>query len=183
MRRRQIVAVMLVIATTCQAHEVLKEITQNTRLNGNLVYYVDNPPLLIHGPNTPIEVIIPSGTTFVIKEDFNVPAIRIYDQAMVWFGLSKGNTGNLDFPQQNDPNSLVRPVHIVGESGLPFNNNYCGILVERTASNMCLFDNIILQGFNHGMIVDKPLDVPISNVYVIDCWNGIQSYGSNKIIN
>jgi hypothetical protein len=174
------IVVMLVIATTCQAREVLKEITQNTRLNGNIVYYVDNPPLLIHGS---IEVIIPSGTTIVIKEDFDVPAIRIYDQAMVWFGLSRGITGQFDFPQQNDSNSLVRPVNIIGESGLPFNNNYCGILVERTASSQCLFDDIILQGFNYGMIIDKPLDTSISNVYIIDCWNGIQSYGSNKIQN
>jgi hypothetical protein len=180
MWKKQIVTVMLVIATTCQAREVIKEITQSTRLNGNLVYYVDNPPLLIHGS---IEVIIPSGTTFVIKEDFNVPAIKIYDQAMVWFGFCRGTTGPFDFPQQNDSNSLVQPVKIIGESGLPFNNNSCRILIERTASSKCILNNIFLQGFNYGLIVDKPLDTLIYGIYIVNCWNGFQLYGSNRIKN
>ena len=162
----------------------LQEITESLYLDNNEVYYVPYPPLLIHGVGgEEIDVIIPSGTTIVLAEDWDY-GIVVYDGANVCFGEPA--------PEANEPNSIyvpsdinspMPPVWIVGESGMPFFNNFYGIYIDRSAGTRCKLDNIYLSGHYYGIQVDQQLDYPISNIYAIGCYNGILSYGPNKIIN
>ncbi len=157
--------------------EDLYEITESCILDPNIAYYVPSPPLLIHGE---INVVIPSGTTIVIAEDWDY-GIIVYDGAKI-------DTGE-PAPVIGDPNSAFEPtltyppVRIIGESGMPFFNNYCGILVYRTASTKCQLKNIYLSGFEYAMFIDQQLDSVISNIYSFGNYSGIVSFGSNRFLN
>ncbi len=161
----------------------LQEITSSQFLDPNVTYYVPDPPLLIHGVGEGIDVIIPSGTTIILAEDWDY-GIVVYDGANVYFGEPE--------PEANEPNSIygpgdtnnpVPPVWIVGESGSSFFNNICGIFIDRTAGTRCKLDNICLRGFYYGLEVDQQLDYPISNIHAFGCYNGILSFGPNRILN
>jgi hypothetical protein len=162
----------------------LQEITSSQFLDPNVTYYVPYPPLLIHGVSgEKIDVVIPSGTTIVLTENWDY-GIVIYNGANVYFGepTPDSNEPN-DIQPPGDTNNPVEPVWVVGESGNPFFNNYCGILVDRTAGTRCLLNNIYLSGFQFGIIADQQLEYPVSNIYSFGCYNGIFSFGSNKIMN
>lgn len=162
----------------------LSEITASCVLDPNGVYYVSNPPLLIHGlSGEEIDVVIPSGTTIVLAEDWDY-GIVIYDGANVYFGepAPDSNEPN-DVQSPGDTNNPAEPVWVVGKSGNPFFNNYCGILVDRTAGTRCLLNNLYLSGHYYGILADQQLEYPISNIYALGCYNGIHSFGSNKIMN
>lgn len=161
----------------------LQEITDSLFLDPNEVYYVPNPPLLIHGIGEEIDVVIPSGTTIILAEDWDY-GIVVYDGANVYFGepAPEPNEPNLTY-EPTDTNSLVPSVWVVGESGSPFFNNFCGIFIDRTAGTKCKLDNICLRGFYYGLQVDQQLDYPISNIHAFGCYNGILSFGPNRILN
>jgi hypothetical protein len=162
----------------------LQEITSSQFLDPNVTYYVPYPPLLIHGTGgEEIDVIIPSDTTIVLAEDWDY-GIVVYDGANVYFGepSMQPNEPNLIY-EPNDSNNPVLPVWIVGESGDPFFNNFCGIFIDRTAGTRCKLDNICLRGFYYGIQVDQQLESPISNIQAFGCYNGILSFGPNKILN
>jgi len=162
----------------------LQEITDSLYLDANEVYYVPYPPLLIHGVGgEEIDVVIPSHTTIIVAEDWDYGLV-VYDGANVYFGEAS--------PEVNEPNSIyepsdinspVPPVWIVGESGSSFFNNFCGIFIDRTAGTRCKLDNICLRGFYYGLQIDQQLDYPISNIHAFGCYNGILSFGPNKIVN
>jgi len=172
------------IVTLGVEHVELSEITTSCVLNPDKVYYIPNPPLLIHSADAnEIDVVIPSGTTIILKEKWDY-GIAIYNGANVYFGqpaplLVEPN----DIQPPGDVDNPVKPVWIVGESGYPFSNNYCGILISRTAGKKSLLNNIYMSGCYYGILVDQQLDYPISNVYILDCYNGIFSFGANKIMN
>ncbi len=157
----------------------LQEITDSLFLDPNVVYYVPNPPLLIHGIGEEIDVVIPSDTTIILAEDWDY-GIVVYDSANVHFGepAPQPNEPNLIY-EPNDVNNPVLPVWIVGESGSPFFNNFCGIFIDRTAGTRCKLDNIYLSGFYYGIQVDQQLDYPLSNIHALGCYNGILSFGAN----
>jgi len=162
----------------------LQEITDSLYLDPNEVYYVPYPPLLIHGVGgEEIDVVIPSGTTIVLAEDWDY-GIVVYDGANVCFGepASEANEPNSIY-EPSDTNSPAPPVWVVGESGSPFFNNFCGIFIDRTAGTRSKLDNIYLSGHYYGIQVDQQLDYPISNIYALGCYNGILGFGPNKILN
>ena len=162
----------------------LQEITDSLYLDPNEVYYVPYPPLLIHSlDGNSIDVVIPSGTTIILAEDWDY-GIVVYDGANVHFGelAPEANEPNSIY-EPSDTNSPAPPVWVVGESGSPFFNNFCGIFIDRTAGTRCRLDNIYLSGHYYGIQVDQQLDYPISNIYAIGCYNGILSFGPNKILN
>jgi hypothetical protein len=123
--------------------------------------------LLIHGVGgEEIDVVIPSDTTIVLAEGWDY-GIVVYDGANVHFGEPR--------PEFNEPNAIyeaddvnnpVPPVWVVGESGSPFFNNYCGIFVDRTAGTRCKLNNVYLSGFYYGIQVDQQLEQPISNIHI-----------------
>lgn len=161
----------------------LQEITDSLYLDPNEVYYVPSPPLLIHGVGEEIDVVIPSGTTIILAEDWDY-GIVVYDGANVYLGepAPEANEPNAIY-EPGDTNNPVPPVWIVGESGSPFFNNFCGIFIDRTAGIRCKLDNICLRGFYYGLQIDQQLDYPISNIHAFGCYNGILSFGPNKILN
>ena len=162
----------------------LQEITSSQFLDPNTTYYVPYPPLLIHGlGGEEIDVVIPSDTTIILAEDWDY-GIVVYDSANVHFGepAPQPNEPNLIY-EPNDANNPVLPVWIVGESGSPFFNNFCGIFIDRTAGTRCKLDNIYLSGFYYGIQVDQQLEYAISNIHAYGCYNGILSFGPNRIIN
>ncbi|MHC4463561.1 MAG: dockerin type I domain-containing protein [Planctomycetota bacterium] len=162
----------------------LQEITSSQFLDPNTTYYVPYPPLFIHGVGgEEIDVVIPSNTTIILAEDWDY-GIVVYDSANVHFGESapQPNEPNLIY-EPNDANNPILPVWIVGESGSPFFNNFCGIFIDRTAGTRCKMDNIYLRGFYYGIQVDQQLDYPISNIHALGCYNGILSFGANRIMN
>jgi hypothetical protein len=162
----------------------LQEITSSQFLDPNVTYYVPYPPLLIHGiSGEEIDVVIPSDTTIVFAEVWDY-GIVVYDGASVSFGepAPVPNEPNTIY-ESNDVNNPVPPVWVIGESGSPFFNNFCGIFVDRTAGIRCKLDNIYLSGFYYGMSVDQQLDQPISNIHIFGCYNGIISFGPNRIMN
>jgi len=162
----------------------LQEITSSQFLDPNTTYYVPYPPLLIHGVDgEEIDVVIPSDTTIILAEDSDY-GIVVYDGANVHFGepAPQPNEPNLIY-EPNDANNPVLAVWIVGESGNPFFNNFCGIFIDRTAGTRCKLDNICLRGFYYGLQVDQQLDYPISNIHAFGCYNGILSFGANRIMN
>jgi hypothetical protein len=161
----------------------LQEITDSMYLDPDEVYYVPYPPLLIHGVGEEIDVIIPSGTTIILAEDWNY-GIVVYDGANVHFGEPAPKADEPDpIYEPDDVNSPVPPVWLVGESGNPFFNNFCGIFIDRTAGMRCKLDNICLRGFYYGIQIDQQLEYPISNINIFGCWHGILSFGANRIIN
>lgn len=177
-------AIVLMSVSVTRADVELQEITSSQFLDPNVTYYVPYPPLLIHGVGgEEIDVVIPSDTTIVLAEVWDY-GIVIYDGANVYFGdpAPDSNEPN-DIQSPGDINNPVEPVWIVGESGNPFLNNYCGILIDRTAGTRCLLNNIYLSGFRYGIFADQQLEYPISNIYSLGCYNGIFSFGSNKIMN
>ncbi|MHC4573608.1 MAG: hypothetical protein ACYS76_05680 [Planctomycetota bacterium] len=162
----------------------LQEITDSLYLDPNEVYYVPYPPLLIHSlDGNSIDVVIPSGTTIVLAEDWDY-GIVVYDGANVCFGepAREANEPNSIY-EPSDTNSPAPPVWVVGESGSPFFNTFCGIFIDRTAGTRSKLDNIYLSGHYYGIQVDQQLDHPISNIYALGCYNGILSFGPNKILN
>jgi len=155
----------------------LQEIIESIFLDPNIVYYIPDPPLLIHGEG--VHVVIPSDTLIVVAEEWEY-SIVVYDGAKIDLGEPAPVTGDPNFIyQQPDINP---PVWIVGESGEPFFNNYCGILITRTASPECRLNNMYLEGFYHGALIDQQLEEPISNAYANGCYNGFFSFGSNRFI-
>ena len=162
----------------------LGEITSSQILDTEVIYYVPYPPLLIHGINgAAIDVVIPSGTVIVFAEDWQY-GIVVYDGANVYFGSPA--------PQVNEPEAIlppgdsgnpVPPVELLGESGYPFFNSFCGIFIDRTAGTRSRLDNIYLNGFYYGIQVDQQLKDPISNIHTFGCYNGILSFGANRIVN
>jgi len=162
----------------------LQEITDSLYLDSNEVYYVPYPPLLIHSlDGNEIDVVIPSGTVIVLAEDWDY-GIVVYDGANVCFGepAPEVNEPNSIY-EPSDTNSPAPPVWVIGESGSPFFNTFCGIFIDRTAGTRSKLDNIYLSGHYYGIQVDQQLDYPISNIYVLGCYNGILSFGPNKILN
>jgi hypothetical protein len=162
----------------------LQEITESLYLDPNEVYYVPYPPLLIHGAGGGgVDVVIPSGTTIILAEDWDY-GIVVFDGANVCFGepAPKANEPNTPY-EPADTNSLVPPVSVLGESGNPFFNNFCGIFIDRTAGTRCKLDNIYLDGDYYAIQADQQLDYPISNIHTFGCYNGILSFGPNKIVN
>jgi len=162
----------------------LQEITDSLYLDPNEVYYVPYPPLLIHSlDGNEIDVVIPSGTTIILAEDWDY-GIVVYDGANVCFGepAPEANEPNSIY-EPSDTNSPSPPVWVVGESGGPFFNTFCGIFIDRTAGTRSKLDNIYLSGHYYGIQVDQQLDYPISNIYALGCYNGILSFGPNKILN
>ena len=156
----------------------LQEITESIFLDPNVVYYIPDPPLLIHGEG--VHVVIPSDTIIVVAEEWEY-SIVVYDGAKIDIGEPAPVTGDPNFIyQQPDINP---PVWIVGESSEPFFNNYCGILITRTASTECRLNNVYLEGFYYGVLIDQQLEEPISNAYANGCYNGFFSFGSNRFIN
>jgi hypothetical protein len=163
---------------TTMSYVGLQEITDSIFLDPNVVYYIPDPPLLIHGEG--VHVVIPSDTLIVVAEEWEY-SIVVYDGAKIDLGEPAPVTGDPNFIyQQPDINP---PVWIVGESGEPFFNNYCGILITRTASTECTLNNMYLEGFYHGALIDQQLKEPISNAYANGCYNGFFSFGSNRFIN
>ncbi|MHC4476158.1 MAG: dockerin type I domain-containing protein [Planctomycetota bacterium] len=162
----------------------LQEITDSVFLDPNMVYYVPYPPLLIHGVGEEIDVVIPSGTTIVLAEDWH-HGIRIYDGANVYFGEPAPEADEPDgIYVPGDTGSPAPPVWVVGEdANIAFVHNLCGILVERTAGTCCRLNNINLRGFYFGIQVDQQLDYPIMNINTYGCYNGITSFGGNVIAN
>lgn len=166
------------LAFTTSGYVELQEITDSLFLDPNIVYYVPDPPLLIHGEG--VHVVIPSDTLIIVAEEWEY-SIVVYDGAKIDLGEPAPVTGDPNFIyQQPDINP---PVWIVGESGEPFFNNYCGILITRTASTECRLNNLYLEGFYHGALIDQQLEEPISNAYANGCYNGFFSFGSNRFIN
>jgi len=162
----------------------LQEITSSQFLDPGVIYYVPYPPLLIHAVGVEqIDVVIPSDTTIVLAEGWDY-AIVVYDGANVHFGEPRVefNEPNTIY-EADDVNNPVPPVWVVGESASPFFNNYCGIFVDRTAGKRCKLDNVYLSGFYYGIQVDQQLEQPISNTHISGCYNGIVSFGANRIIN
>ncbi|MBL7189839.1 MAG: hypothetical protein ISS70_26210 [Phycisphaerae bacterium] len=162
----------------------LEEITSSQFLDPDVIYYVPNPPLLIHGiAGEEIDVVIPAETTIVLAEDWDY-GIVVYDGANVHFGepTAEFNEPNASY-EPDDANNPVPPVWVVGESGSPFFNNFCGVLITQTAGTRCKLDNICLSGFYYGMQVDQQLDQPISNIHAFACYNGVLSFGPNRILN
>jgi len=162
----------------------LQEITSSQFLDPGVIYYVPNPPLLIHAVGVEqIDVVIPSDTVIVLAEDWDY-GIVVYDGANVHFGepTPEFNEPNVIY-EPDDANNPVPPVWVVGESGSPFFNNFCGVLITRTAGTRCKLDNICLRGFYYGIQVDQQLDQPISNIHAFGCYNGILSFGANRILN
>lgn len=162
----------------------LQEITTSQFLDPEITYYVPYPPLLIHGiGGEEIDVVIPSDTTIVIAEDWYY-GIVVYDGANVYFGepAPEYNEPNAIY-KPNDANNPVPPVWVVGEFVSPFFNNSCAIFIDRTAGTRCKLDNIYLSGFYYGIAIDQHLDQPISNIFAFGCYNGILSFGPNRIIN
>lgn len=163
----------------------LQEITSSTVLDPSVIYYVPNPPLLIHSlDSNPIDVVIPSDTTIILAEDWDY-GIVIYDNANVFFGAPHSvDTEPSETYPSNDISNPVPPVWILGENGsLPFFNNFCGISIERTAGTKSRIDNIYLSGFYYGIQADQQLESAISNITSIGCYNGILSFGPNEIFN
>jgi len=112
----------------------LQEITDSVFLDPNVLYYVPDPPLLIHGTGEGIDVVIPSGTIIVLSEDWDY-GIRVYDGANVYFGepVPEANEPNTIY-QPGDTNNPAPPVWIFGEDpNVAFVHNFCGLLIERTA--------------------------------------------------
>jgi len=169
------ILVLLCFISTVRA-EILQEITTSSILEPNH-YTVPNPPLLIHGD---IDVVIPSGVTFELGEVWDY-GIVVYDGANVYFGEPNSITGDPNVPVQ--PNLVNLPVQIVGESGLPFFNNYCGIFIDRTAGTKSRLHNIYMSGFWYAMFVDQQLELEISNIYSFGNYSGIVSFGSNRFSN
>jgi len=162
----------------------LQEITSSQFLDPGVIYYVPNPPLLIHAVGAEqIDVVIPSDTFIVLAEDWDY-GIVVYDGANVHFGEP---TPQFDEPsviyEPDDATNPVPPVWVVGESGRPFFNNFCGIFIERTAGTRCKLDNVCLSGFYYGIQVDQQLEQAISNTHISGCYNGILSFGPNRILN
>ena len=161
----------------------LQEITDSMYLDPDEVYYVPYPPLLIHGVGEEIDVIIPSGTIIILAEDWDY-GIVVYDGANVHFGEPAPKADEPDsIYEPDDVNSPVPPVWLVGESGNPFFNNFCGIFIDRTSGTRCKLDNICLRGFYYGIQIDQQIEYPISNINAYGCYNGILSFGPNRILN
>jgi hypothetical protein len=161
----------------------LQEITESIYLDPDEVYYVPYPPLHVHGVGEEIDVVIPSGTTIILAEDWDY-GIVVYDGANVHFGEPAPKADEPDsIYDSDDVNSPVPPVWLVGESGNPFFNNFCGIFIDRTAGTRCKLDNICLRGFYYGIQIDQQIEHPISNINAYGCYNGILSFGPNRILN
>jgi len=175
---------MTLLASGGSSYVELQEITSSQFLDPAVTYYVPYPPLLIHGiGGEEIDVVILSNTTIKLAEYWDY-GIVVYDGANVHFGepAPKFNEPNGIY-EPGDTNNPVPPVRVVGESGSPFFNNFCGIFIDRTAGTRCKLDNIYLSGFYYGIAVDQQLDQPISNIFAFGCYNGILSFGSNRILN
>ena len=163
----------------------LSEITQSTILDPCTIYYVPNPPLFIHSTTgQEIDVVIPSDTIIIIGQDWDNYAIVVYDGANVHFGAPAPSSTAPTIPMYpGDVNNPVPPVWVVSEFEDPFFNNRGGIYIDRTAGKRTRLDNIYIQGFYYGVIVDQQLNSPISNLFLQDCYCGITSFGSNQIAN
>lgn len=153
-------------------------ITESNDWDPNTTYYIDNPPLIVDGCDVVLN--IPSDTLVIAAYGPGYPVIVVRNGATLIAGEPKLTT------EPNLPvgtNNPVPPVWFVPEYDVPFQHNWCGILIERTAGTKSRLSNIYTYGFYNSFLVDQQLEYPIMGNYIQWCYNGIVSFGENQVFN
>jgi len=175
--KRILILSVLTFAGVCHGSiELSGTLTESIILDPNETYYVTSTVIIPSG----IELVIPSETLIVTAEFWGYAFYADTDGTIVTGVPSKHNYVEENISSLQNP---IPPVMIVGESGMPFFNNFCGIFILRGASKKCKLDNIYFEGFYYEMQVDQQLEHPITNIHGRGNYNGIISFGSNTIMN
>ena len=135
-------------------------------------YRLATLPLQIEG-----HVVIPAGTRLIVPTDPNENIIEVLPGGL----LDMGRAAFYD--AQTYPDVLPAVEIIPDDPNQVFAHNLIGIYVHRGADPRTRIENVIVKNCRVGIMIDEPLNNPVSRVITFGCYDGIHLYAPGCIRN